>query len=183
MRSCFGQLTEFPDSLAHGADLASTNVSEIELVRIGPDDWREFREVRLASLSDAPAAFGARHADWADATEERWRARLRDVPLTVVARSEGVPVGVVSGMESGEAVELISMWVAPGHRGTGLATRLIDQVVAWAESRGRRTCLMVRDDNLAAIRSYERAGFVDHGVPEDWPADVLPERRMWHEPS
>ena len=39
---------------------------------------------------------------------------------------------------------------------------------------------MVRDDNAAAIRAYERAGFTDHGVPEDWPDDEPPERQMWH---
>lgn len=152
----------------------------IELVRIGPEDWCEFREVRLASLSDAPSAFGSRHADWAEAAEHRWRARLTDVAFTVVARRDGEPVGVVSGAELGQLVELISMWVAPSQRGTGLAGRLIEEVVAWASARGQRTCLMVRDDNTGAIRAYARAGFIDHGVPEDWPDDVAPERRMWH---
>lgn len=152
-----------------------------ELVRIGPENWREFREVRLAALSDAPGAFGSRHADWVDASEHRWRARLADVPFTVVARGDHGPVGVASGVTSGLLVELISMWVAPSQRGAGLAGRLIDEVVGWATAHGRQTCLMVRDDNAAAIRAYVRAGFVDHGVPEDWPADAPPERRMWHD--
>ena len=151
----------------------------IELVRVGPGDWREFREVRLAALSDAPGAFGSRHADWVNASEHRWRARLTDVPFTVVARGEDGPVGVASGVESGQVVELISMWVAPSHRGTGLAGRLIDAVVTWATAHGQQTCLLVRDDNIGAIRAYARAGFIDHGVPGDWPADAPPERRMW----
>ena len=153
----------------------------VEIVRIGPDDWREFRDVRLASLDDAPGAFGARHADWVDATEERWRQRLTEVPFTVVARSGTRAVGVVCGTESGDDdAYLISMWVAPEHRGTGLAGRLIDQVVAWAASGGRLTRLMVRDDNAAAIRAYAKAGFLDLGVPTDWPADAPPERGMRH---
>lgn len=155
-------------------------MDDVTLVRIGADDWREFRDVRLASLLDAPAAFGSRHGDWVDADEQRWRARLTDVPLTVVARDAGGPVGVVSGADTDDAVELISMWVAPPRRGTGLAGRLVTEVVAWAAGRGRRTFLMVRDDNTAAVRSYERAGFEDHGVPAGWPADVPRERRMWH---
>jgi predicted GNAT family acetyltransferase len=77
-------------------------------------------------------------------------------------------------------VELISMWVAPGHRGTGLAARLIEQVVAWATEGGRQTALMVRADNLGAIRTYARAGFIDQGVPENWPDEVPLERRMRH---
>ena len=149
-----------------------------ELVRLGPDEWQQFREVRLASLADAPYAFGASHADWVDADEERWRSRLTDVPLTVVARSDGSLVGVVSGVSSGEHVELISMWVAPGHRGTGLAGLLIAEVAAWADAMGQDTVLMVRDDNAAAIRAYGRAGFTDLGAPPDHPADTPLERRM-----
>ena len=166
--------------MARFATASILRVQDIELVRIGPEDWREFREVRLAALSDAPAAFGSRHDDWVDAPEHRWRARLTDVPFTVVARGEHGPVGVASGAESRQAVELISMWVAPSQRGTGLARRLIDEVISWATAHGRQTYLMVRDDNIGAIRAYARAGFIDHGVPEDWPTDAPPERRMWH---
>ena len=147
---------------------------------IGPDDWEEFRDVRLASLLDAPAAFGARHADWAGADEQRWRDRMSSVPLTVVARSSDGAVGVVCGAEAEDSVELISMWVAPEHRGTGLADRLVAEVVTWARGRGKPTGLDVRDENAAAIRAYERAGFVDHGVPDDRPDDAPRERRMWH---
>lgn len=157
-------------------------VSDVELVRIGPEDWREFREVRLSSLAESPGAFGARYVDWADADEQRWRSRLADVPFTVVARGhgDGEPVGVVCGAQGESVVELISMWVAPTRRGTGLVDRLVDQVVTWAESHGQETCLMVREDNVAAIRAYARTGFVDLGVPEDWPAGAPRERRMRH---
>ena len=80
-------------------------------------------------------------------------------------------VGVVSGQPVGEKwVELISMWVAPAARGTGVAAQLIDAVVVWAAGQDRTTYLMVRSDNAFARRSYERVGFVDTGVPEGWPA-------------
>ena len=153
-------------------------MSAPELVRVGPDEWEAFRDVRLASLADAPGAFGASYADWVDAPEQRWRSRLTDVPFTIVALSGGRGVGVVSGAQADDHVELISMWVAPEHRGTGLAERLIEQVAGWASSSGHDTFLMVRDDNERAVRAYAKAGFVDLGVPADWPADALRERRM-----
>ncbi len=135
--------------------------------------------MRLASLAESPAAFGSRHADWVDAPAERWQSRLTQVPLTLVAQEGAEVVGVVSGQPVGqEWVELISMWVAPAARGTGLAGRLIDEVVAWAGGQNRMTYLMVRADNVRARKSYERAGFVDTGVPEGWPADEPPEHRM-----
>jgi ribosomal protein S18 acetylase RimI-like enzyme len=88
-------------------------------------------------------------------------------------------VGVVSGqVVDDEWVELISLWVAPTARGTGAAGRLIDLVVTWAEDRSRATFLMVRSDNARARAAYERAGFLDVGVPEGWPRDEPSERRM-----
>ena len=155
-----------------------------ELARLGPDDWKIFRDVRLRSLADAPAAFGSRYDDWVSAPEERWRARLTDVPLTVVARIDGETVGVASGMVDDEDwAELISMWVDPSARGTGVAHELIGAVVEWAAEQGRSLYLMVRSDNARAIRAYEKAGFVDRGVPDDWPADEPPENRMEHRPE
>ena len=151
----------------------------MEIARIGADDWERFRAVRLMSLSDSPAAFGSRHADWVDAPAERWRSRLTHVPLTLLAHDRTTDVGVVSAQPAGpDWVELISMWVAPAARGTGLAGRLVGAVVGWAAGQGRSTYLMVRSDNVGARTAYERAGFVDTGVPERWPIDEPPERRM-----
>jgi ribosomal protein S18 acetylase RimI-like enzyme len=151
----------------------------VEIMQIGPDDWEAFRTVRLASLSEAPAAFGSRYDDWIDAPAERWTSRLTQVPLTLLAREGATVVGVVSGQLVGEEwVELISMWVAPAVRGTGVARQLIDAAADWASAQDRRTYLMVRSDNERARRSYERAGFVDKGLPDGWPAGELPERRM-----
>ena len=151
----------------------------MDITRIGPADWETFRAARLASLSESPAAFGSRYAEWVDAPAERWRTRLTQVPLNLVAREGTELVGVVSGQLVGEDwVELISMWVAPAARGTGAAGRLIDRVVEWAADQKRATCLMVRTDNTRAWKAYERAGFVDVGVPEGRPADELQEHRM-----
>ena len=44
--------------------------------RLGPDDWQEFREIRLRALADAPTAFGMTLADAEQQTEDAWRARL-----------------------------------------------------------------------------------------------------------
>jgi ribosomal protein S18 acetylase RimI-like enzyme len=151
----------------------------VEITRIGPADWERFRAVRLASLSDSPAAFGSRHADWVDAPAERWQSRLTQVPLTLVAQEGTLVVGVVSGQPVGEKwVELMSMWVAPAARGTGVAGQLIRAVAEWAASQDRTTYLMVRGDNARARKAYEQAGFVDLGIPDGWPADQPPEHRM-----
>lgn len=157
---------------------------EYDLREIGPDDWEIFREVRLRSLADAPDAFGSGYDDWAAAPEARWRARMQAVPYTVIARRGSEVVGVVCGtLDGDDAVELISMWVAPETRGTGVAGALISAVVGWATAQGRSTYLMVLDSNARAIAAYGKAGFVDQGVPAGWPAGQPLERRMEHRPD
>ena len=47
------------------------------------EDWQQWRLLRLKALADAPAAFGSGLSEWIDATDERWRSRVRDVPLNL----------------------------------------------------------------------------------------------------
>ena len=126
------------------------------------DDWSEWRSLRLKALADAPAAFGSGLSEWIDATDERWRSRLRDVPLNVIATLDNEPVGQVSAMNgsSAESVELISMWVAPNARGMGVGDALIDAVISWSAGQGASGVqLSVRTSNLPARHLYERNHF------------------------
>ena len=157
-------------------------MTDVEIQRIGPDEWEVFRDLRLRALREAPYAFGSRYEDWARAPEERWRNRLENVPLNLVARMDGELVGMASGvLEDEDGVELISMWVDPVARGSGVADALIEAVVAWARTGGRSTYLMVRSENARAVSAYARAGFVDLGIPPGQDPGEPPENRMVHE--
>jgi ribosomal protein S18 acetylase RimI-like enzyme len=154
-------------------------VTEVEILEIGPDEWDVFRDLRLRALRDAPRAFESRYEDWAQAPEERWRDRLASVPFNVVARLDGELAGMASGVyDGGEQAELISMWVDPEARGSGVFQALVDAVVEWARAAGRATYLMVRSDNARAIAAYTRAGFLDLGVPPDFDPDAPLENKM-----
>ena len=157
-------------------------MTEVEILEIGPDEWEVFRDLRLRALREAPRAFSSRYEDWARAPEERWRDRLSNVPFNVAARLEGEVVGMASGVYDGdEQAELISMWVAPEARGSGVLQALVDAVVEWARAANRTTYLMVRSDNARAMSAYLRAGFVDLGLPPDRDPDQPPENRMVHQ--
>lgn len=158
----------------------------IALRSIDEDDWLQWREMRLAALREAPYAFSSTLADWrgkAD-TEERWRSRLANVPLNLIADFGGVPAGMVSAtaVDRLGAVELISMWVAPFARGRGVGDRLVCAVVEWAaQQRAARVVLAVMQTNPHAARLYRRHGFVDAGFVEGNSTDAPAERRMVRE--
>ncbi len=158
---------------------------DVALRVVGPDDWPEWRSLRLASLAEAPEAFWSTLAEWSGPhdTEARWRERLSSTPLNLVAEVRGVAVGIVSAGEPWEPgadceVELASMWVTPGGRGRGVGDALIGAVVEWARLQGfGRLVLWVRQGNGWARALYERNGFVDDGLEPD-PTDAFPARRM-----
>ncbi|KAL2163830.1 hypothetical protein VTH06DRAFT_5889 [Thermothelomyces fergusii] len=148
----------------------------IEIKVLSPDDWRLWRALRLRALADVPHAFGATLAHWQGDgdREQRWRARLA-IPgsRNLVARimggegGEEDPVGMASGVPArgdADAVELISLWVAPAARGRGVAARLLGDVEQWAARLGRKTLrLSVMPSNEDAVRLYRRCGFCDTG--------------------
>jgi GNAT superfamily N-acetyltransferase len=141
----------------------------IELQDIGPDDWKLWRELRLAALADTPSAFGSVHADWVDAPEERWRERLT-LPgcYQVIASLDGTPIGMAGGLPADEpdVAELVSMWISPAGRGKGVGDALMAAIEDWARGTGALTLeLAVADGNEPARNLYLRNGFADFGAP------------------
>lgn len=137
----------------------------LEIRLLTGDDWKQWREIRLAALSEAPYAYGSTHADWADAEEQRWRDRL-DSPgcRNVLVLLDGVPAGIATGTPTDEpgVAELISMYVCPAARGHGIGDRLIDEVAAAARADGAHTLrLDVTQGNAHAGNLYARNGFRD----------------------
>ncbi len=162
----------------------------IALLRLHPDDWATWRELRLAALAEAPDAFGSRLADWqvANDREARWRRRLA-LPGShnVVATADGCAVGMVSGVPvtpfEGVA-ELISMWVAPVVRGRGVGDALVSEVERWARSLSARVLrLDVTQGNTFADGLYRRHGFACTGelgglMPDGVRREAVMEKRL-----
>jgi GNAT superfamily N-acetyltransferase len=145
----------------------------IDVHELSPDDWELWRRLRLAALTEAPSAFGSRLADWQGEGDQegRWRERLNIAgSYNIVAMLDDEPAGMASGVpgESADAVELISMWVAPSARGHGVGDVLMQRIEQWAS---RNAALVLRlniaADNAGADRLYRRNGFAYTG--EDGP--------------
>ena len=57
------------------------------------------------------------------------------------------------------------MYVKPEYRGKGLSQKIIEQCTNWARSRNLTELqLDVYDENLSAVKAYEKAGFKKHLV-------------------
>jgi GNAT superfamily N-acetyltransferase len=170
VRGCDGSMVP---SLRQPAGLAGVTLRrlkeggvQVDIRRIMADDWEVLRELRLASLTDAPDAFGQRYEE-AGLTDERdWMTTARasakgDRRAWFIAYDNGVAVGLVQGRRRPPAdCLLFSMWVAPGARRQGTGRGLVQAVEDWGREWGaNRVVLWVIDGNDAAIRFYDRIGF------------------------
>lgn len=148
----------------------------IDIQAIGPDDWKAWRELRLAALEEAAFAFGSQLADWVDAPEERWRERLAAPgAYQVIASIGGTPAGMAGGFPEDDdpsTAELVSMWVAPAGRGQGVGNALMTAIEDWARGIGATVLkLSVVPGNDPAHNLYLRHGYVDTDELGDLMAD------------
>jgi GNAT superfamily N-acetyltransferase len=130
------------------------------------DQWETYRDVRLASLRDAPEAFAASFEDAAAFDESDWRHGL-SLPCWMAFVGDE-PVGMVRAARiDEEQPHLISMWVAPSARGSSVAELLVESVLAWARAADKSGVgLRVMSSNTRAQSLYLRCGFAPSGRTE-----------------
>jgi GNAT superfamily N-acetyltransferase len=139
----------------------------IRFERLTTSDGARLRSIRLRALQDAPDAFGTTLEETIARPVESWSNQLVGLPTFVAVRDE-IDVGMVRCSRDPtetDAAWLISMWVAPEVRRTGVGGALVDIVIEWARSnRVSRVLLDVADNNLPAVSLYDRKGFRPNGV-------------------
>lgn len=116
--------------------------------------WANDPAARAASLSTAPIAWDA-HVTWL-------RGRLRDpnCDLLVVCDTDGEPFGMVRfDLRGDEAV--VSVNLDPAARGRGLGARALAAACRglFARRRVGRVRAIIRVENRASRRAFEKAGF------------------------
>ena len=116
-------------------------------------EWRNDPLTRAMAISQAPVP---------PADHERWLAtRLADpATLLTIAEQNGVPVGTVRLDRRGAEAEL-SITIAPGARGRGLARPAIELAVEHARREWgvTRVTARIRPENTASLRAFAAAGF------------------------
>ena len=105
-----------------------------------------------------------------------------EADLAIFVRDAGKVVAGISGWTWGNCCELQSLWVEPGLRGRGLATRLIAAAEAEAAARG---CSQTVHFTYAFQALYERNGYELVGCVEDFPkgTDALWYRKRLNPPK
>lgn len=138
-------------------------MSEITVRALTEDDWDQYRSIRLAALEESPEAFVASRAEEEAYDENFWRVRMKR-SRRLLAESDGRPVGVASvgdvSSETPQVAQLFGLWVRPSSRGTGVATKLVNEGAAQARQLGKtHLTYWVGTDNGRAVAFASGFGF------------------------
>lgn len=146
----------------------------MEIRVLGPDDAEIFAAIRLESLEQEPDAFGATLEDERKRTLEGWQERLTASPTHESrfygAFVDGQLTGIIGyfrhkGAKVRHKASIVSMYVRASHRGTGAAAALMQTVLGHLRTVPEidQVQLAVVSSNKAALRFYEKMGFLPYG--------------------
>jgi len=146
---------------------------------ITPAAATAFKAIRLRALLDTPTAFGSTHAKEIQLSDADWQRRAvqwnGERSVGYLAVDDQITCGIAAcylDIDDATKAHLVSMWVAPTHRKSGVGKRLVNAVIDWALSKQASALyLMVTCNNDPAIAFYERLGFVRTGYTEPYPND------------
>lgn len=130
--------------------------------------------IRLANSQDIPALAviekqQPRCAQWG---ENGWKTELAEKSAHVFCAHEQTVVGFVALRLAAGVGEILNVGILPDFTRRAIGTALLFHALTWArENGGEEISLEVAADNAAAIRLYEKAGFLPIGRRKKFYAD------------
>jgi GNAT superfamily N-acetyltransferase len=146
--------------------LKRANVKTIRRIQIGETDL--YKQMRLASLRDAPYAFSSTYEGALQRSVDSWREQAEGSArgtnrATFIAFSDDVPIGIAAIYrldDQAEVGEVLQVWVERDYRRTGVAWDLMNAVFTWAgENTICRIIARVTNGNARALKFYCKYGF------------------------
>lgn len=157
-------------------------MKNVEIVKLSPDDWREYKRIRLEALELEPQAFGTTYDEASSKPDEYWRNKLSTIAdnIFVFARVGGEIVGTVGAyFEDGQAT-IVGLYLRKEFRGMGLGKKLVQEIIKEIQVRGiGKVKLDVRPTQKTARALYQSLGFTYASEKETKHQDgEIPELRM-----
>lgn len=153
------------------------------------DEWKQFRDVRLAALKAVPGVYGTRYEDAVSRTEAVWRSTVKGPSNQSFGLFDGqVLVGITSVFPweedpTGRTAMLASSFIMDAYRGRRLSRMLYDIRIAWIKEHGEFSRIVVghRASNWPSRRASQHYGFAPfRRAPHAWP-DGTTEDEIFYE--
>lgn len=146
--------------------MCSTSTMHI-IRRLNIGEAAVYRSLRLEALKDSPEAFSTTYESALERDDNSWisqadsSAHGNDRATFIVFDDR--PIGLAALYRDSDIPsegELLQMWIAPSHRGGGVAADLLDHLFRWAANHSFTSIRAeVTQGNLRALRFYKKYGF------------------------
>jgi ribosomal protein S18 acetylase RimI-like enzyme len=143
----------------------------IEIKKLPPEWWQDYRKLRLEALQNDPIAFGSSYEEEISRPAEFWRNRI-DSMLFAVGNDR--PVGMVryafeTRAKNKHVAGIYAMYVNQEFRHWGIGKRLMEGVISLImENKDiRKIRLSVTPEQIYAVKLYEHCGFKSVGLFAD----------------
>lgn len=144
------------------------DITDIEIVRLEPNDWLKYKNIRLETLKQEARAFNSTYEESINYSNEYWSKKLgNDNEIHLFAQFENKIIGTVSATLKEEEVEegtavIHGMYLNNSFRSMGIGKLLIYNLLeALKEIRStKKVKLWVKETQLSATHLYESCGFM-----------------------
>lgn len=146
-------------------------MDNVKIIKLPPERWEEYKNLRLEALKNEPTAFAASYEEKASKEDEYWQNQLKkfqdaDEDSMWFAEVSDKLVGLTGWYRSNteklrHSASVYAVYVNPKYRGKGIAKELIKKVLEEVESKPEivKIDLNVNTKNEAATNLYKKLGF------------------------
>lgn len=142
--------------------------SSLAIKTLTPEDWQDWKEIRLEAVRLHPEAFGGSYEDESQHPDDNFKQALHKNTI-FGAYIDNILVGVVgfyifSARKTRHRGNVFSMYLKKEYRGQNIAGELVKAVINHAESRVVQLHCSAITTNPAAIALYIKHGFEIYGT-------------------
>jgi len=143
---------------------------EVEIIKLTPENWENFKTIRLRALKTDPTAFGSSYEQEIDRPEEVWRQKLATSwAYAAIVKNQFVGMARIL-FELGEHVQhvasIVSLFIDPAHRRQGIGEKIMKKIISDLRNQKiiTKIILSVNTDQKPAVKLFEKVGFKTIGI-------------------
>jgi len=141
--------------------------SKISIVKLGPNEWQKYKDIRLETLKAEPKAFNSTYQESVTYPSAYWKEKLTDKNnLFAFAKDENKIIGFMSltlgeEKETDETAVIHGAYVNEKYRGQGIGKSLLIFLIEEVKKNKKIKLLKlwVKDTQTIAKNLYESMGF------------------------
>jgi RimJ/RimL family protein N-acetyltransferase len=148
----------------------------ISIRRLCIGEYKIYRQIRLASLQEAPYAFSSTYESSLKRSDVSWKeqadgsAQGSDKAI-FIAVSDNDSIGIAAlyrTEDNPEIGEVLQVWISPEYRGKQVSNLLFDELFKWAKENNYYVIdAKVIQGNERALCFYHKYGFKKIGTEEN----------------